>query len=430
MTIPGGGRYALALVVDALGAGLLRPFLLLYAIGVLGMPVGPAGAALSVGLLVGLGTLPLLGRWLDRGARSWPVAVTLLVRAVGVVVLLAAHGPAGFVVAAVLLGLGNQAWPAAHAAVVATLADGRVRDAALAAGRSLRNAGLGAGALIATVAVAGGTGTLRGLAAVTAVAYLAAAVLVLTMRLRAHPAGVRRHPGADPGADPPADPPGAGPTRRLTLLGVANLPYALCFAVLEVALPALVVTRLHASPSWSAAMFVANTVLVITTQVAAVVWLARRSRRAVLAGSGLVLAASYAGFWGAGTLGGNAGAAALAAVSLVYTAGEILYAGSGTALVIAASPGPLLGRALARWQFSTGLGQAVAPAVLTALLAAGPAALWGGLAGATTLAAVAVHRWAPAEPDRTRHPADAATAGPTAESGRRAGPRAGRGLRV
>src|SRR5437016_303084 len=144
MTIPGGGRYALALVVDALGAGLLRPFLLLYAIGVLGMPVGPAGAALSVGLLVGLGTLPLLGRWL---------------------------------------------------------------------------------------------------AAVTAVAYLAAAVLVLTMRLRAHPPSVRRGPGADP----PADPPGAGPTRRLTLLGVANLPYALCFAVLEVALPALVVTRLHAS---------------------------------------------------------------------------------------------------------------------------------------------------------------------------------------
>jgi hypothetical protein len=49
-----------------------------------------------------------------------------------------------------------------------------------------------------------------------------------------------------------------------------------------------------------------------------------------------------------------------------------------------------MGRALARFQFSTGLGLAVSPAAITALAAIGPAALWGGLTAATLAAAGAV----------------------------------------
>ncbi|MFJ9443451.1 hypothetical protein ACIRRH_16490 [Kitasatospora sp. NPDC101235] len=77
---------------------------------------------------------------------------------------------------------------------------------------------------------------------------------------------------------------------------------------------------------------------------------------------------SYLGFWAAGSLGGGAGAAGVAAVSVLYTLGEILYTGSGTALVAAVAPPHLLGRALARWELSAGVGRAAAPAVLTALL--------------------------------------------------------------
>ena len=83
-----------------------------------------------------------------------------------------------------------------------------------------------------------------------------------------------------------------------------------------------------------------------------------------------------------------------------YTAGEILYTGSGTALVAATAPPHLLGRALARWQLSTGVGQAAAPAVLTALLVVGPATLWSVLAASTLVAAAAVHRWAPVDHER------------------------------
>ena len=402
LRVSGGGRYTSAVVVDALAAGLMRPFLLLYGISVLHLGAGDAGLALSAGMLAGLGAVPLTGRWIDRGALAAPVAATLLVRVVGTLVLLVATGPFGYTAAAVLLGIGVQSWPAAHAAVVAALTDGRHRDAALAAARSLRNAGLGAGALIATLAVAAGTGALRILAAVTVLGYLVAAVLVGSMRVSAPAPGAgepRDEPpasasasasaNAETGADTGADTHG-GDLRHITLLSVANLPYAFCYDVLEVALPALLLTYLHASPSWSAGIFVANTVLVIVTQVPVVLWLARRSRRSVLASAGAVLALSYLGFWAASTLGGEAGALAVAAVSVLYTAGEILYTGSATALVLATTPARSRGRALARWQLSTGLGRAAAPAALTTLLTVGPGLLWGALAGTTLLAAAAI----------------------------------------
>jgi len=390
----GGWRYALALLVDALGAGMFRPFLLLYGVSVLGLGAGGVGLALTLGMLAGLAVVPLTGRWIDRGARSVPVAATLLIRAAGVGALLMTQGSGGFMAAAVLLGIGSQSWPTTHAAMVATLAEGRARDTALAAGRSLRNAGLGAGALIATLALAGGAGTLRALATVTAAASVTAAGLVWSMRVSGTSAA--RDPGA---REEPAQLSGTAAGLEgygwIGRLSVANLPYAFCFDVLEVALPALLVTHLHASPAWSSGIFVGNTVLVIAAQVTVVVRLAGRSRRAVFGWAGWLLALSYLGFWVAGGLGGTAGAAGIAAVAVLYTAGEILYAGSGTALVVAAAPPHLLGRALARWELSTGLGRAAAPAALTALLAGGPGLLWGALAGCTAVAAVAVRRYSP-----------------------------------
>ncbi|GAA3057169.1 hypothetical protein GCM10020229_81120 [Kitasatospora albolonga] len=79
LTAAGGGpRYAAALAVDALGTGLLRPFLLLYGITVLGLSATTAGLAMTVGIVAGLACLPPLGRWLDRGARSTAVAASML----------------------------------------------------------------------------------------------------------------------------------------------------------------------------------------------------------------------------------------------------------------------------------------------------------------------------------------------------------------
>jgi MFS family permease len=373
----GGPRYAVALAVDALGTGMLRPFLLLYGVMVLGLSASVTGVAMTVGVVAGLVCMPAVGRWLDRGARSTVVAASMLVRVLGVGLLLAA--PTGdvwlFGTAALFLGIGNQAWPAAHAALVATVAHGRERDAALAGGRALRNAGLGVGALLATACLAGGTTALQALAAITGLAYLAAAALAWSVHLRARPAVAIEDDG---------------PAPRMGALLAANVVYVFCLNVPEIALPLVLVTELHASPVWSAAIFVANTVLVVTLQVPVTVLLSRFSRRTVLVLAGVVLAASYLGFLVATSLGHGWGAPAVAAVSVVCNLGEIIYAGSSTALVTALAPAHVLGRALARFQVSTGFGLAVSPAVITALASRGPVALWGGLAAATLLSASVV----------------------------------------
>jgi len=388
----GGPRYAVALVIDSLGSGMLRPFLLLYGVQVLHLGLARSGTAMSLGMLAGLAAVPLWGRWIDRGARSAAVGATMLIRVLGALTLLlvpALNGPPlwGFTATALLLGIGNQCLPPAHAAVVATLAEARYRDAALATARSLRNAGLGAGALIAMAGTAGGPGGLRMLAAGTALGYAVASVLVLSMRVRART--------APPTTSAPRR--RSRPRGRLTVLDVANLPYAFCFNVLEVALPAFLVTRLHAAPGWSAGIFVGNTVLVVATQIAAVMWMSRYARRSTLAASGVVLAASYLAFWAAGSLGGWGAAAGVAAVSVLYTAGEIGYTGSATALIVATTTPDRLGSALARFQLSSGIGLAASPAVLTALLAQGPGPLWVSLAATTLLSAAAIRRCAPAD---------------------------------
>ncbi|CAG7617950.1 MFS transporter [Actinacidiphila bryophytorum] len=378
----GGPRYAVAVAVDALGTGMLRPFLLLYGVTVLGLSAPVAGTAMTAGAVAGLVCMPGVGRRLDRGERSTVVAASMLVRVLGVALLLAT--PDGdvwsFAAAALFLGVGNQAQPAAHAALVATVAHGRERDAALAAARAVRNAGMGAGALLATVCLAGGTTALRALALGTVLAYLAAAALAWSVHVHAGPAAAAAEDGHG----------GSAPGMRALI--AANVVYVFCLNVPEVALPLVLVTQMHASPMWPAAVLVANTVLVITLQVPVTVALSRFSRRSVLAAAGVVLTASYAGFLAATSLGPGWGAPAVAAVAVVCTLGEIVYAGSATALVTALAPAHLLGRTLARFQLSTGLGLAASPAAITALAPHGPTALWGSLAAATLLSASAVAR--------------------------------------
>ena len=381
----GGPRYAVAFAVDALGSGMLRPFLLLFGVKVLRLSAPATGGAMTVGIVAGLFVLPWVGRWVDRGARSSAVAAAMGVRVGGVALLLSASpGQVWlFVAAAFCLGVGNRAFPTAHGAVIATVATGRERDAALAAGRSLGNAGMGLGALIAAAALAGGAPALRGLAAGTGVSYLVAASLAWSVRIRAVP-GAGRAGRSSPGEGEPAP--------RMGVLLAANVVFTFCLNVPEIALPLILATWLHASPLWAAGVFVLNTALVVTLQVPVTVWMARFSRRGALAMSGVVLTVSYLGFLAAVPLGRAWGAPVVVAVSVVCTLGEIVYAGSATPLVAAIAAPEGLGRALARFQLSTGFGLAISPTVITALGTTGPALLWGTLAIATLASAAAVAR--------------------------------------
>ena len=379
----GGPRYAVALLVDSLGNGMLRPFLLLYGIEVLRLSAPVGGTAMTAGIIAGLCATPAVGRWLDHGARSTVVAASMLVRVLGTLLLLSA--PAGsaslFAAAALFLGIGNQAMPTAHSAPIATVATGRERDAAAAAARSVRNAGMGLGALAATACLAGGPAAMRWLAAATGASYLVSALLAWSVRISALS-------GAAAGKDAAA----IGPLPAMRTLLTTNVIYVFCLNVPEIALPLVLVKMLHASPAWAAGVFVANTALVVAFQVPVTVWLSRRPRSVALAAAGVVISGSYLGFLLASALGHGLAAPAVAAVSVLCTFGEIMYAGSVGPLLMAITPAPVIGRALGRFQLSNGLGLAVSPTVITVLAAHGSAALWLALTAATLLAAAAVQR--------------------------------------
>jgi hypothetical protein len=383
----GGPRYAVALLVDAFGSGMLRPFLLLYGIAVLHLSAPVSGIAMTVGIIAGLAATPAAGRWLDSGARSTVVAASMLIRVLGTMVLLAA--PAGdaavFAVAALFLGIGNQTMPTAHSALIATIAKGRARDAASAAARSVRNAGMGLGALATTACLAGGPTAMRGLAAATGVSYLCSATLAFSVRIRA------QAPTAT-GTEVRSR-----PVPAMRTLVAANVVYVFCLNVPEIALPLILVKLLHAAPVWAAGIFVTNTALVVAFQVPVTVFLARWPRSVALAAAGVVIASSYVGFLFASALGHGLAAPAVAGVSVLCTVGEIMYAGSVGPLLMAITPAPVLGRALGRLQLSTGLGLAVSPTVITVLAAHGSAALWLTLAVGTLLAAWSVRRLSDSE---------------------------------
>jgi hypothetical protein len=108
--------------------------------------------------------------------------------------------------------------------------------------------------------------------------------------------------------------------------------------------------------------------------------------------SGVVISVSYLGFLGSVEMPHRWAVPAIVCVSVLSTLGELIYAGSSTALVAATAPEHVLGRALARFQLSTGFSLAISPAIITALAARGPAALRVSLTAATLLAAAAVER--------------------------------------
>lgn len=384
--IPGGGRYLLSAAVDALTSGLLRPFVVIYAITI-GLDTTQAGVALTAGMLLGLAAIPPVGYWIDTGARRAPSVASLLVRAGGAATLALFPDVPGFVIGTALIGIGTQVAPPATNALIAALTGDRHRTVALAAGRSIRNAGLGSGALLATALVAGGPGAIRWLAVATAIGSALGAAALITIPLhRADPPATARTARPTPvGAQT-----SRGGLRAVTVLAVACTPLAFYADVLEVALPVTLVQTLHASPAWSSGIFVGNTVLVIVLQVVVLVGLSSQSHRAVLAASGLVLAGSYLGFWLGAAWGGPPGMIVIAAVALPYTMGEILYTGSSVPLVIESAPAHLIGRALARWQLSYGLARAADPIIITGLLAVSAAALWVPLIAATLLSAAAI----------------------------------------
>jgi MFS family permease len=379
-------RYMLGMVVDATGAGMYLPLSLLYFHHVTGLAITQVGAIMSAAAVLGLVGNPMTGMLIDRfGARTVVVGGYLL-RAAGFATYpLVDNGVVMFVVVA-LVAFGDVSFSPSIQSFIAEIVQGTARDKLLAAQRSLRNAGLGVGGLVAGALLAlGSDGAYHAIVLTTACTYVAAAALIRTI-----PSG--RTPGA---ATTPVK---RGyrlvarnrPFLALTLL---NVPTAFGYMVLAVSLPVYLTQELHTSSSLVGVLYAVNTVGIALLQIPVTRALIRYRRTRTVALGASVFAVSFVAFAVLGLL--STGAVLIVGVfaaTALFTAGELMHGASASALVASAAPESTRGRHLAVYQLSWAVPTALAPAVLTGLMSLSPTVMWLVLAAGVTVAAVGMVR--------------------------------------
>jgi len=270
-----------ALGTDNFGSGLFLPLVLVYAIRDVGLTVGTAGTVVAAGTLAGLCMPPLAGRLVDRIGPRPVVIAAEEIQAAGAVTFVAARGPgpgspglsaAVVLVAAALLGAGQQLFYSSLFALLADVAGAQPRDRPYAVANMVRAACFGLGALAAAGLLGLAGRSAYPVAVVTdAVSFVVCAVM-LAVLVRT-PRAVRLAPGSGRRAERRllADRP------FLALIAVTGLA-ALSTDVFLVGMPVFVIDRLH-GPAWLPGTLLAvNTAISATGGTLALRLTRRRSR--------------------------------------------------------------------------------------------------------------------------------------------------------
>lgn len=210
--LPGERAMLGAMAVDAVGSGMYVPFTLLFFHHLTGQSFAVVGAVLSAVGLAGMAGLPLAGAAVDRyGARRIQLLL-YAVRGTGFALYPFASTLPAFAAVALVTALGDRAFPAVQQSWIGEVAGGADRDRLQAASRALRNAGLGAGALLASLLL-----SLTGDHGFTLAAWLNATSFALAFALMR-----RVHAMPSPHGTPPPSPAGAHGAVRAEAPGAAR----------------------------------------------------------------------------------------------------------------------------------------------------------------------------------------------------------------
>jgi MFS family permease len=374
-----------ALGIDMAGTGLFAPISLLYFQAVTDLSLPAIGLLISVATIASLPIPVLVGHLVDRYGPRGIVITAQVLQGLGFAAYTGAHGPISVLLPSLVVAVGQRAfWCSVFTLVSEVAPPGReAEDRTFARFSMMQSAGLGAGSLIAGLALSGGPHAYRLVVVINAASYLiSAATLVLVPRRAAH---LRTEKVEGSYRDLFRDRPYLG---FITVNGVFNL----CAVMVGTAVPVYVVEGLPA-PQWLAGpLLTFNTILLATGQTVAVRLVRHlpRTRALALAGSFMVvwlITMAFAVRVPAALLIGY-----LPLSMAFFAAGELIMAPVANALAAAAAPDHLRGRYLAVMQYGFAIAQVIAPAFFTALYTHGRALPFAVLAVITAGASALIAR--------------------------------------
>jgi MFS family permease len=384
-------------VVNSLGNGVVFPFIVIYLHNVRGISFALAGLALSVGAVVSLGTGFLAGWIVDRtGGRNTLLLGLALQAAAFVSFPLIREAWHAFVLLAVE-GAGTACFWPGQSTLLSRLTPAEQRHSSFAMQRISMNLGMGlgglVGGLIATTAHPDSFTTLFLLDAATFCVFIG----VLSTVTEPRPQEAREQKGR-----------GYGPVLRdrnfMSLVALNVIFVAVGYELFSL-LPAFAKNEAGVSERWVGFMWLANTLLIVLTQLPVSKALEGRRRMAALALMCVLWAAGALVILAGGIfLTATAAALVFVAATVIFGVGETLQGPTQAPLVADLAPDALRGRYFALGSMSWSAGSILGPAVGGPLLGWEPLALWPVSAAVCLLAAagcLALERRLPADVRRT-----------------------------
>jgi MFS family permease len=366
-------RLLVAFAADALGTGFFLPFSLLFFTATTPVRLTDVGIALSVAAVVRIPATAAAGVLIDRfGARAAIIASNLI-QAGGFAGYLFVDSFWHLLLTAVVVQIGNSVFWVAYPALVHDVARPGQQERWFALITALRNAGLALGALGASAAVAfGGTRGYQAIALLNAASFLLAAAMTAGWR------GARVRRGTRDRPERPARSRWAGVLRdRPFLTFVAlNVGFVLLSLAFVLAVPVFLVEA-AGLPNWMpGAVLAVNAVLGAVGATAVVAAITGRRRGAVLAASQLLIGAGYAAILAAAYTPALVALGVAVLGTVLVTLTELIQGPTVSAIVNEAGSDADRGRYISIYQMTFSVVDIIAPALLTALLARGPAAAW------------------------------------------------------
>ncbi|MEU8975206.1 MFS transporter [Streptomyces monashensis] len=378
---PGVVWFGLSELVKALGTGFFYPFSLLFFTELSGQSLRSVGLVLTVTALAVLPGLFAVGRLVDRVGPKPVLIGAALVRVACFVGIVSFRGLVPLIVSTLLLALGNRAEQAASPLLALRLAPEGQSSRWLALTRVAFNAGIGGGALLASLFVLDSASGFVLLGVINATGFVLNALLYIGVPpgRRAETAAPRRLRG---GAD--------GPWRNVPFLRVAGANALLLTAMLAVesAMPVFILRELRMPPWTVGLMFAVNTALLTVLQLPVSRVLERFRPRPVLALGGLSFVVLYSAALLAAHLSQGAQVALMVAGMAIYTLGELAVSQAAMLMLTGIPPEREQGSYMAFNQLFAGGATALAPLLVALLLGSEPTALWWVLAGGNTVAAL------------------------------------------